>query len=211
MAPVCVGPRHRLGTDARFGRTSTLLTPLLLSDVVAARRRQGSGGIGRTNVGGPDASFGVWHELLPEIRQVVSRYRLVVERVHTHIGSGSDPAVWTKVSQLSLKMCQLFPTVTTLNLGGGYKVGIEDAYVPHAPCTTIVLHAHHYIPSRLHSLASTVSQSRLRTCTPTRWPMQVGRMPADAASSTYGGLGSIVERVSLFSRVVRSVKSSFSR
>ena len=44
-------------------------------------------------------------------------------RVHTHIGSGSDPKVWTDVTTDSLNLVRAFPTVTTLNLGGGYKVG----------------------------------------------------------------------------------------
>ena len=46
-----------------------------------------------------------------------------VVRIHTHIGSGSDPAVWQRVSGLSIDLCLKFPDVTTLNLGGGYKVG----------------------------------------------------------------------------------------
>jgi hypothetical protein len=28
----------------------------------------GSGGTGKTNVGGPGSSFGTWHELLPEVQ-----------------------------------------------------------------------------------------------------------------------------------------------
>jgi diaminopimelate decarboxylase len=48
---------------------------------------------------------------------------LNVVRIHTHIGSGSDPAVWMKTSGMSLDLCREFPTVKTLNLGGGYKVG----------------------------------------------------------------------------------------
>eukprot|EP00040_Diaphanoeca_grandis_P035244 m.221075 g.221075 ORF g.221075 m.221075 type:complete len:452 (+) comp33337_c0_seq1:235-1590(+) len=83
----------------------------------------GSGGIGRTNVGGPDASFGVWHELVPEVKNIVEEFDLNIVRVHTHIGSGSDPSVWTRVSTLSLAMCELFPSVSILNLGGGFKVG----------------------------------------------------------------------------------------
>jgi len=43
-------------------------------------------------------------------------------RIHTHIGSGSDPAVWQRVSGLSLDLCRAFASVETLNLGGGYKV-----------------------------------------------------------------------------------------
>ena len=46
-----------------------------------------------------------------------------VVRIHTHIGSGSDPAVWQRVSGLSIDLCRKFPDVTTLNMGGGYKVG----------------------------------------------------------------------------------------
>ena len=43
-------------------------------------------------------------------------------RVHTHIGSGSDPAVWQKTAGMSIDLCRNFPDVVTLNLGGGYKV-----------------------------------------------------------------------------------------
>ena len=83
----------------------------------------GSGGTGKTNVGGPSSSFGIWHELLPQAKEIVERHELVVDRIHTHIGSGSDPAVWMKTSGMSLDLCREFPTVETLNLGGGYKVG----------------------------------------------------------------------------------------
>jgi diaminopimelate decarboxylase len=83
----------------------------------------GSGGTGKTNVGGPSSSFGIWHELLDEVKAVVEKHGLQVVRIHTHIGSGSDPAVWQRVASLSLALCREFPGVTTLNLGGGYKVG----------------------------------------------------------------------------------------
>ncbi len=83
----------------------------------------GSGGTGKTNVGGPGSSFGIWHEWLPEVQEIVREHQLIVERIHTHIGSGSDPAVWQKVADLSLGLVRQFPTVTTLNLGGGYKIG----------------------------------------------------------------------------------------
>lgn len=43
-------------------------------------------------------------------------------RIHTHIGSGSDPDVWMRVSKMSIEMCRHFPDVTVLNLGGGYKI-----------------------------------------------------------------------------------------
>ena len=44
-------------------------------------------------------------------------------RIHTHIGSGSDPEVWQEVTNDSIDLVRHFPDVTVLNLGGGYKVG----------------------------------------------------------------------------------------
>jgi len=84
---------------------------------------QGSGGTGKTNVGGPSSSFGIWFELMPQVRELLEKHDLEPYRVHTHIGSGSDPDVWQKVSGLSLNLCEQLPTVKVLNLGGGYKVG----------------------------------------------------------------------------------------
>lgn len=83
----------------------------------------GSGGTGKTNVGGPSSSFGIWHEQLDEVVSIAAECGIEVERIHTHIGSGSDPDVWTRVSKLSLDLVRPFPKVATLNLGGGYKVG----------------------------------------------------------------------------------------
>lgn len=79
----------------------------------------------KTNVGGPSSSFGIWHELVSDgtIGAIVDKYGLVVERIHTHIGSGSDPEIWQQVATKSLSFCRLWDTVMALNLGGGYKVG----------------------------------------------------------------------------------------
>ena len=83
---------------------------------------RGSGGNGKTNVGGSDSSFGIWHEWVEEAQAIVKEFGLKVVRIHTHIGSGSDPVVWQEVSAASLALVRRFPGVHTLNLGGGYKV-----------------------------------------------------------------------------------------
>ena len=44
------------------------------------------------------------------------------QRIHTHIGSGSDPEVWKMVASMTLDLARSFPSVDTINLGGGYKV-----------------------------------------------------------------------------------------
>ena len=88
---------------------------------------RGSGGTKRTNTGGPSSSFRIWHEQLYEALAIAGQYRLNIKRVHTHIGSGSDPEIWKKVSKLSLgiveKVLNCGHNTTILNLGGGYKVG----------------------------------------------------------------------------------------
>src|SRR5207245_1586455 len=82
----------------------------------------GSGSPTRTNTGGPSSSFGIWHAYLDEAKALAARHRLVIRGLHTHIGSGSDPAVWTRVALLVLEIAARLPDVTTVSLGGGFKV-----------------------------------------------------------------------------------------
>lgn len=82
----------------------------------------GSGATNRTNTGGPASSFGIWHEHLDDATAIADRHGLTIRRLHTHIGSGSDPAVWTRVARLSLDIAARLPAVTVLNLCGGFKV-----------------------------------------------------------------------------------------
>lgn len=82
----------------------------------------GSGHSNRTNVGGPASSFGIWHEQVDQIKDIASKYNLKISRIHTHIGSGSDPDVWLRVAEMSIAQTEHFPDVHTLDLGGGFKV-----------------------------------------------------------------------------------------
>jgi len=83
---------------------------------------KGSGHSNRTNVGGPAASFGIWHELLDEVLAVARENRVRITGMHTHIGSGGDPEVWQHCARLSLGIAARLQKVTTLSLGGGFKV-----------------------------------------------------------------------------------------
>lgn len=83
----------------------------------------GSGGNNRTNVGGPSSSFGIWHQWVSQVKELLQQYDLTAVRIHTHIGSGSDPDVWLKVAKMNFDLVRQFPDVVTLNLGGGFKVG----------------------------------------------------------------------------------------
>ncbi len=83
---------------------------------------KGSGHSNRTNVGGPASSFGIWHELLPEVLAAAREHKIRITGMHTHIGSGGDPEVWKHCARLSLDIAARLPEVTTLSLGGGFKV-----------------------------------------------------------------------------------------
>ncbi|MCH2205918.1 MAG: diaminopimelate decarboxylase [Lentisphaerales bacterium] len=83
----------------------------------------GSGGNRQTNVGGPSSSFGIWHEQVDQVPAIAEKYDLKITRIHTHIGSGTDPEVWKQVACMSLDFAVKFDSVDTLNLGGGFKVG----------------------------------------------------------------------------------------
>jgi len=82
----------------------------------------GSGGNNRTNVGGVASSFGIWHELLSETKTILQAAGLKAVRIHSHIGSGGDPEIWKRCATLTLNLVRQFDSVTTMNLGGGYKV-----------------------------------------------------------------------------------------
>ena len=83
---------------------------------------KGSGHNNRTNVGGPGASFGIWHERLDEVQAVAREFDLRITGMHTHIGSGGDPEVWKHCAALTLGIAERLPDLTRLSLGGGFKV-----------------------------------------------------------------------------------------
>ncbi|MEZ4334595.1 MAG: diaminopimelate decarboxylase [Myxococcota bacterium] len=82
----------------------------------------GSGHNNRTNVGGPGSSFGIWHEKLPEVEAIAREFDLRLTGLHTHIGSGGDPAVWQRCAALTLGIARQLPELRRLSLGGGFKV-----------------------------------------------------------------------------------------
>lgn len=82
----------------------------------------GSGHNNRTNTAGPSASFGIWHEYLPRVFDVIKRHQQSITSLHTHVGSGSDWTIWQKATTLTLNIARQLPDVQTVNMGGGYKI-----------------------------------------------------------------------------------------
>ena len=83
----------------------------------------GTGSTKRTNTGGPASSFGIWHEHLDEVKAVAERHHLRITRLHSHVGSGTDPEVWKRCTRMTLELVAKLPEVRAVNLGGGFKVG----------------------------------------------------------------------------------------
>lgn len=86
----------------------------------------GSGHSNRTNVGGPSASFGIWHERLADMLNIAQCHNVTIATMHTHVGSGTDPNVWIHCARLSLGIAATLQDVRTLSLGGGFKVARMD-------------------------------------------------------------------------------------
>lgn len=76
----------------------------------------------RTTTGGVSASFGIWHEYAEEAIALAQSKNVRIDRLHIHIGSGADPKVWGEVMDQALQILTRFPDVTSLDIGGGFKV-----------------------------------------------------------------------------------------
>lgn len=83
----------------------------------------GAGLNNRLTTGGYAASFGIWHEYIPEIHKITRKYNLTVSLMHTHAGTGTDPDGWLAVAKRNFELLEQFPSATTTSLGGGFKVG----------------------------------------------------------------------------------------
>jgi diaminopimelate decarboxylase len=95
----------------------------------------GSGHNRKTNTGGPSAGFGIWHEELEDASAILSRHRLKLTKLHTHIGAGTNPEAWTLAAGLTLDIARKLPGISTINLGGGFKI----ARMPNEHATDISL------------------------------------------------------------------------
>lgn len=84
----------------------------------------GSGLVRRLTSGGPDSSFGIWHEQVAEVKAIAERYSLSVTRLHVHIGSGHHADVLLPAARRLLEIAQDFADVNAVDLGGGYRISV---------------------------------------------------------------------------------------
>lgn len=77
----------------------------------------GDGQFAKVNVGGKESGFGIWREYVDQVQSIAEKYQLIIHKVHTHIGSGTNPDIRAEVANLSLEICNHFPQAKVLNLG----------------------------------------------------------------------------------------------
>ena len=82
----------------------------------------GAGHNNRNSTGGASASFGLWHDYVETALDFAKSKRLTINRLHIHVGSGADPAIWGQVMDTALSVVRRMPDVSVLDIGGGYKV-----------------------------------------------------------------------------------------
>jgi diaminopimelate decarboxylase len=100
----------------------------------------GSGLVSRLTSGGPNSSFGIWHEYVPEVKRIVDEYRIRLFRLHSHIGSGHHRDVLIPAARKLLDLARQFPDVEVINLGGGYRLQtlLSDPEYNHAEWAEVV-------------------------------------------------------------------------
>ena len=86
----------------------------------------GSGYNMRLSTGGVTAGFGVWYEYIDEAIALAAKYNVSIVRVHTHIGTGTDPMEWRRALAVTLELAEKFKDLETVNIGGGFKAKYMD-------------------------------------------------------------------------------------
>ncbi|MBM3915496.1 MAG: diaminopimelate decarboxylase [Sphingomonadales bacterium] len=82
-----------------------------------------AGGNTKISTGHVGSKFGIPVEQVEALQQLVQAYGLQLRTLHIHTGSEiSEAAVFVQGVTLLLELAGLFPSVTVLDLGGGFKV-----------------------------------------------------------------------------------------
>lgn len=94
-----------------------------------------AGGNIKISVGHKESKFGISIEQLPEILELVKKYKLKIEGLHIHTGSDIlDAEVFLKGGNVLFEAALQFPDLKFLDFGGGFKV----AYKPNDIATDVM-------------------------------------------------------------------------
>ena len=82
-----------------------------------------AGGNLKISTGHVDSKFGISVDQVEEIKNIVSSTGITIKGLHIHTGSEiKDIDVYVKGLELVLELTKQFPTISVVDLGGGFKV-----------------------------------------------------------------------------------------
>jgi diaminopimelate decarboxylase len=82
-----------------------------------------AGGNLKISTGHVDSKFGISVDQVEEIKNIVSSTAITIKGLHIHTGSEiKDIDVYVKGLELVLELTKQFPTISVVDLGGGFKV-----------------------------------------------------------------------------------------
>jgi diaminopimelate decarboxylase len=82
-----------------------------------------AGGNSKISTGHAGSKFGIPIEQVESLQQLVTTYGMQLRTLHIHTGSEiSEASVFVRGVELLLELANIFPTVSVIDLGGGFKV-----------------------------------------------------------------------------------------
>jgi diaminopimelate decarboxylase len=111
---------ERLGKMKQGARVSVRINP----DV-------GAGHHMHCVTGGPHTKFGVYHDLLPEIKAITEKYKLQLVGIHSHIGTGiMDGEKFKAAMDITLGVAKQVPDLEFVDFGGGIGIPYRESQTP---------------------------------------------------------------------------------
>lgn len=81
--------------------------------------------------GGPDSKFGIYHDRLPQVKEIAGRHGLRIKGVHTHIGSGIlDVSRFMEAAEVTLSVAGSVEGLDFVDFGGGLGIPYRDGDSP---------------------------------------------------------------------------------
>ena len=75
---------------------------------------------------GKNSSFGIWHNKISEIKEIVGKYNITISKLHFHIGSENTPESWVDSAELGFDILREIETIEVFDMGGGHKMAIME-------------------------------------------------------------------------------------
>ena len=111
---------ERLGKLKKGARISVRINP----DV-------GAGHHSHCITGGPHTKFGIYHNLLDDIKRICSEYELKLVGIHSHIGTGIfDAEKFREAMDITLGVAKQVQGLEFVDFGGGIGIPYKEAQTP---------------------------------------------------------------------------------